>query len=142
MLEALSISLNKAAVLGFVTYLLGAAVLFALFQFIYTRITPHKEFELIRSGNVAAAIALGGAVIGFAIPASNVIAYSVSLLDFVVWAVIAAFVQLLAFLMTSLVLKGTSERIKKGEIAAGIYVAAVAISVGMLNAACMTPSSN
>ena len=142
MLEALSISLNPAAVLGFVSYILGAAVLFALFQFIYTRITPHKEFELIRSGNVAASIALGGAIIGFAIPASNVIAYSISLLDFVVWAVIAAFVQLLAFLMTSLVLKGTSERIKKGEIAAGIYVAAVAISVGMLNAACMTPSQN
>lgn len=140
MLEALSISLNKAAVLGFVLYILGAAVLFALYQFIYTRITPHKEFELIRSGNVAAAIALGGAIIGFAIPASNVIAYSVSILDFVVWAVIAAFVQLLAFLVTSLVLKGASERIKKGEIAAGIYVAAVAISVGMLNAACMTPS--
>ncbi|QJI43911.1 DUF350 domain-containing protein [Pseudomonas sp. ADAK2] len=142
MLEALSISLNKAAVLGFVTYIIGAAVLFGLFQFIYTRITPHKEFELIRSGNVAAAIALGGAIIGFAIPASNVIAYSISILDFVVWAVIAAFVQLLAFLMTSLVLKGTSERIRNGEIAAGIYVAAVAISVGMLNAACMTPSQN
>ncbi|WP_448094109.1 DUF350 domain-containing protein [Pseudomonas lini] len=142
MLEALSVSLNKAAVLGFVLYILGAAVLFALFQFIYTRITPHREFELIRSGNVAAAIALGGAMIGFAIPASNVIAYSISLLDFVVWAVIAAFVQLLAFLVTSLVLKGASERIKKGEIAAGIYIAAVAISVGMLNAACMTPSQN
>ncbi|WP_213941530.1 DUF350 domain-containing protein [Pseudomonas sp. dw_612] len=142
MLEALSISLNKAAVLGFVTYIIGAAVLFALFQFIYTRITPHKEFELIRSGNVAAAIALGGAIVGFAIPASNVIAYSINILDFVVWAVIAAFVQLLAFLMTSLVLKGTSERIRNGEIAAGIYVAAVAISVGMLNAACMTPSQN
>ncbi|AHZ71211.1 hypothetical protein OU5_4132 [Pseudomonas mandelii JR-1] len=134
--------MNKAAVFGFVSYILGAAVLFALFQFIYTRITPHKEFELIRSGNVAAAIALGGAIIGFAIPASNVIAYSISILDFVVWAVIAALVQLLAFLVTSLVLKGTSERIKKGEIAAGIYVAAVAISVGMLNAACMTPSQN
>lgn len=142
MLEALSISLNKAAVFGFVSYIIGAAVLFALFQFIYTRITPHKEFELIRAGNVAAAIALGGAIIGFAIPASNVIAYSINILDFVVWAVIAAFVQLLAFLMTSLVLKGTSERIRNGEIAAGIYVAAVAISVGMLNAACMTPSQN
>ncbi|KJH81976.1 membrane protein [Pseudomonas fluorescens] len=142
MLEALSISLNKAAVLGFVMYILGAAVLFALFQFIYTRVTPHREFELIRSGNVAAAIALGGAVIGFAIPASNVIAYSINMLDFIVWAVIAAVVQLLAFLMTSLVLKGASARIKNGEIASGIYIAAVAISVGMLNAACMTPSTN
>ena len=142
MLEALSISLNKAAVFGFVIYILGAAVLFMLFQFIYTRITPHKEFELIRAGNVSAAVALGGAIIGFAIPASNVIAYSISILDFVVWAVIAAGVQLLAFLLTSLVLKGTSERIKNGELAAGIYVAAVAISVGMLNAACMTPTQN
>ncbi|EXF91684.1 membrane protein [Pseudomonas fluorescens HK44] len=142
MLEALSVSLNKAAVLGFVSYIIGAAVLFAIFQFVYTRITPHKEFELIRSGNTAAAIALSGAIIGFAIPASNVIAYSVSLLDFAVWALIAAVVQLLAFLMTSLVLKGTSERIRNGEIAAAIYVAAVAISVGLLNAACMTPSQN
>ena len=142
MLEALSISLNKTAVLGFVTYILGAAVLFALFQFIYTRITPHKEFERIRAGNTSAAVALGGAIVGFAIPASNVIAYSISILDFVVWAVIAAVVQLLAFLLTSLVLKGTSERIKNGELAAGIYVAAVAISVGMLNAACMTPTQN
>ncbi|RON10974.1 hypothetical protein BK659_01710 [Pseudomonas brassicacearum] len=142
MLEALSVSLNKAAVLGFVSYIIGAALLFAIFQFVYTRITPHKEFELIRSGNTAAAIALSGAIIGFAIPASNVIAYSVSLLDFAVWALIAAVVQLLAFLMTSLVLKGTSERIRNGEIAAAIYVAAVAISVGLLNAACMTPSQN
>lgn len=142
MLDALFISLNKAAVLGFVSYLLGAVLLFALFQFVYTRITPHKEFELIRSGNVAAAIALAGAIIGFAIPASNVIGYSASILDFIVWALIAAVVQLLAFLMTSLVLKGASERIRKGEIAAGIYVAAVAISIGMLNAACMTPSPN
>lgn len=142
MLEALSVSLNKAAVLGFVSYIIGAALLFAIFQFVYTRITPHKEFELIRSGNTAAAIALSGAIIGFAIPASNVIAYSVNLLDFAVWALIAAMVQLLAFLMTSLVLKGTSERIRNGEIAAAIYVAAVAISVGLLNAACMTPSQN
>ena len=140
MLEALSISLNKAALVGFVAYLIGAVLLFMLFQFVYTRITPHKEFELIRAGNSAAAIALSGAIIGFAIPASNVIAHSINVLDFILWAVIAAAVQLLAFQATGLVLKGTSQRIVNGEIAAGIYVAAVAISVGMLNAACMTPS--
>ncbi|WP_287810981.1 DUF350 domain-containing protein [Pseudomonas sp.] len=142
MLEALSISLNPTAVLGFLLYVVGAGIFLALFQFIYTRMTPHKEFELIREGNVAAAIALGGAIIGFAIPASNVIAYSISLLDFVVWALIAGVVQLLAFFAASLVLKGVSARIQRGEVATGIYVAAVAISVGMLNAACMTPNTN
>lgn len=141
MLEALSISLNQTAVVGFVLYMLGAAIFLGLFQFIYTRMTPHKEFVLIRENNVAAAVALSGSVIGFAIPASNVIAYSVSLLDFVVWALIAGIVQLLGFLVTSLVIKNVSARIQNGELATGIYAAAVAISVGMLNAACMTPST-
>jgi putative membrane protein len=142
MLEALYVSLNTTAVLGFLIYLLGAAIFLGLFQLIYTRMTPHKEFELIRENNVAAAIALGGAVIGFAIPASNVITYSVSLIDFVIWAAIAGVVQLLGFFVTSLVLKGVSARIQRGEVATGIYVAAVAISIGMLNAACMTPNTN
>lgn len=140
MLDALQLSLNAPAVLGFILYILVAALLFAVFQFIYSRVTPHKEFALIRDNNSAAALALGGSLIGFALPASNIIAYSINILDVVVWALIAAVVQLLAFGATSLVLKGLSARIAKGEMAAAIYAASVAISVGMLNAACMTPS--
>lgn len=142
MLEALQMSLNASAVLGFLFYIVLAVVLLALFQFIYTRVTPHREFDLIRQNNTAAAVALSGAVIGFALPVASVISHSVSLLDFAVWAIIAAVVQLLAFLAVSLVLKDLPTRIQNGEIAAGIYVAAVAISVGLLNAACMTPTTN
>lgn len=141
MLEALQLSLNPAAVVGFIAYMLGAIALFVLFKVAYTRITPHREYQLIRDGNVAAAIALGGALIGFALPASNIIANSVGLLDFVVWAVIAGVVQLLAFFLVSLVLKDLPERIKQNDLASAIYVAAVSISIGMLNAACMTPAS-
>lgn len=141
MLDALSTSLNGQSVLGFLVYIAVAAILFGLFQLAYTRLTPHKEFALIRDGNVAAAVALGGALIGFALPASNVIAYSVNVLDAVVWAVIAAAVQLLAFTVTSLVLKDLSARISRGELAAAIYAASVSISVGFLNSACMTPST-
>ncbi|BAP46242.1 DUF350 domain-containing protein [Pseudomonas sp. 21LCFQ02] len=141
MLDALRMSLDAQAVFGFILYILVAALLFAVFQFIYSRVTPHKEFVLIRDNNSAAALALGGSLIGFALPASNVIAYSINILDVVVWALIAAVVQLLAFGATSLVLKGLSARIAKGEMAAAIYAASVAVSVGMLNAACMTPSN-
>jgi putative membrane protein len=141
MLDALSTSLNGQSVLSFLIYIAVAAILFGLFQLAYTRLTPHKEFALIRDGNVAAAVALGGALIGFALPASNVIAYSVNVLDAVVWAVIAAAVQLLAFTVTSLVLKDLSARISRGELAAAIYAASVSISVGFLNSACMTPST-
>jgi putative membrane protein len=138
--DALRMSLNTPAVFGFILYILVAAALFALFQFIYSRITPHKEFVLIRENNSAAALALGGSLIGFALPASNIIAYSIGILDVIVWALIAAVVQLAAFGFTSLVLKGLSARIAQGEMAAAIYAASVAISVGLLNAACMTPT--
>ncbi|WP_268798308.1 DUF350 domain-containing protein [Pseudomonas huanghezhanensis] len=141
MLDALRMSLSFQSVLSFLVYIIVAAVLFGLFQMAYTRLTPHKEFVQIREGNVAAAIALGGALIGFALPASNVITYSVSVLDVVIWAVIAAFVQLLAFTATSMVLKDLSARITRGELAAAIYAASVSISVGFLNSACMTPST-
>ena len=141
MFDALRQSLNATAVSSFALYILVAAIVFVLFQFIYTRMTPHREFELIRANNPAAAIALGGALIGFALPAGNIISYSVSILDFVVWVTIAAGVQLLAFIATSLVVKNLSSRIVNGEMAAAIYTAAIAISVGYLNAACMTPSA-
>ena len=49
--------------------------------------------------------------------------------------------QLIAFGLTSLVLRGLSRRIAQGEMAAAIYAASVAISVGLLNSACMTPSA-
>lgn len=141
MLDALALSLNATAVFGFILYIVVAVLLFALFQFVYTRLTPHKEFALIREGNSAAAVALGGSLVGFALPASNIIAYSVSVLDFVVWVLIAAVVQLLAFVGASVVLKGLSARIARGEMAAAVYSASVAISVGLLNSACMTPAA-
>lgn len=141
MLDALRLSLNAPAVTGFIAYISVALLLFWLFQFIYTRLTPHREFALIRDNNPAAAIALGGSLIGFSLPASNIIAYSVSLVDVVAWVVIAAVVQLISFGLTSLVLKGLSARIARGELAAAIYAASVAISVGFLNSACMTPAA-
>lgn len=142
MLEALQMSLPIESVIGFSMYIVTAALILILFQLAYSLVTPHKELQLIRDGNTAAAIALGGAIIGFALPASNIITHSVSLLDFLVWAVIAGVVQLLAFLFGHLVLKNLGHRILNGELAAGIYMASVAVAFGMLNAACMTPSAN
>ena len=140
-MDALKMSLPADAVLGFLFYMAGAAVLFALYAFIYTRLTPYNEFALIREGNSAAAIALGGALLGFAIPVSGAISHSISLLDFLLWSVIAGAVQLLAFAVVSVVVKGMDERIRRQENAAAILLAAVAIGIGMLKAACMTPAA-
>jgi putative membrane protein len=71
--EAVQMSLDPQALLGFSAYLLGSAMIMSIFAFLYTRITPHKEFVLIREGNLAAAVALGGSLIGFALPVSNLV---------------------------------------------------------------------
>ncbi len=66
LVDAVKMSLHLDAVMGFVLYLLVALLVFGLYACLYTRLTPHKEWTLIREGNVAAAIALGGALIGIA----------------------------------------------------------------------------
>ena len=41
-MDALKMSLPADAVLGFMLYMLGAALVFALYAFIYTRLTPYN----------------------------------------------------------------------------------------------------
>jgi putative membrane protein len=60
-----------------------SAGLAVLFLFLYTRITPYKEFVLIRAGNRAAAYALSGSLIGFVLPLYAVITHTSSLIDLI-----------------------------------------------------------
>ena len=127
-----------AGLIPFLMYFSLAIVLMLLFMRIYTWITPHHEWDLIRDNNPAAAIAFGGALIGFSLPLSSAITQSMSLLDCAVWGAVALIVQLLIFTVVRFLLKSLSERIIKSEIAAGIFTAACAIAVGLINAASMT----
>ncbi len=119
----------------------GLSLVFLIaFKFIYTLVTPHDEWALIKENkNLAAAIGFGGAVVGFAIALSGAASNSVSLLDFATWGGIALVAQLLAF---SLVRFGFMprivERIESNEVSAGTMLAATNIAVGLLNAACMS----
>ena len=53
------------------TLIFMSLALTALFLAIYVRITPYREFALIRAGNVAAAASLSGALLGFVIPLAS-----------------------------------------------------------------------
>lgn len=122
----------------FFAYLAVAIIITLLFVRIYTWLTPHDEFALIRANNSAASLAFGGALIGFALPLSSAIAHSLSLLDCAIWGLVALFVQVMTFIALRVTLKQLPERIQQGEVAAGIFAAATAIAVGLINAACMT----
>lgn len=122
----------------FAAYFALGIVLTALFAAIYMRLTAHDEIALIRQGNLAAALALGGNLAGFAIPLDKAISQASSIPDCIVWAVVALIVQLLVYVAVRALVPGLSTRIEENNVAVGAFLAIAAVSGGMLNAASMT----
>jgi len=118
----------------------GMACLFlAVFKRLYQVSTPYDERALIAAGNPAAAIALGGAIIGFALPLASALTVTANPIEFAAWALLAGVIQILAaFVVRRIVVRDMVERIEEGNIASAIYNAATSIGVGLLNAASMT----
>ena len=83
------------------------------------------------------AVSLGGAVIGFALPIAVSVAVSHNLYAMIGWGVVASVVQLLAFIAARLALPRLNESIPQGKLASGIFLASLAIGVGILNAGCI-----
>lgn len=105
---------------------------------IYMWITPYEDIKLVREGNTAAAVALGGAFLGLAIPLAGSLAGSVTALDILLWGIITLIVQLVCFKVVDLVLRGLPKRIAAGELAAAIFLAFVKISAGAIVATAVT----
>jgi putative membrane protein len=125
--------------LAFLTYFgVGLGVLFAAVAIVLL-ITPHSEITLIRAGNSAAAVAFSGTLLGLALPIHAVIQHSVSALDALIWGLVAAVVQVLAYFIADFASRTLSKQINDGVLSAGIFSAAIAISVGLVNSAAMTP---
>ena len=118
---------------------MGTAIGLTLFYIIvYVWVTPHAEITLIRENNMAAALAIGGSLLGFCLPLASAIANSVYLADVVVWGVIALLVQIALFYIVRLPIPKISERIEKGEMASGLWLGGASLAGGVLNAASMT----
>ncbi len=131
---------SLAGLMNFAVYFAIALLLLLVFKYLYTLITPHDEWKLVKDdANVAAATGFVGAVLGFALALAGAIANSVSLVDFVIWAVVALVAQIIAFaLVRFLLMPRIVQRINDNEVSAGIVLGGTSIAVGLLNAACMT----
>lgn len=105
---------------------------------IYTRITPYDELELIRGGNIAAAVSLAGASLGLAIPLAFCMAVSVNVVDIVMWGLVALGIQLAGFRVTDWLLRDLPGRIRAGETGPAILLASIKLSIAAINAAAIT----
>jgi putative membrane protein len=122
----------------FLAYFAVSLVLLTCFVAIYVRVTPHREFQLIREGNLAAAFSLSGALLGFIVPLASAIEHSVGLVDVIIWGLIALAVQIAAFVVVKLMIPTITDDIAAGKQAPGFFLGALSLGVGLLNAACMT----
>ncbi len=122
----------------FLLFFVAAAALTLIFVVLYTRVTRHNELSLIKKNSTAAALAFSGSLIGFALPLASTMINSVTVVEMVLWGLVALIVQVLVYLVIRLPMPRISERIEADEVAAGIWLGSCSIVAGILNAAAMT----
>ena len=110
----MTITQSLAGLPAFLLYFSLAMALLGLFIAVYVAVTPYKELTLIREGNQAAAISLGGAVVGFVLPLARAVTQSVSALDLVVWGLVALVVQVVVFFVVGKLVPRFAEAISDG----------------------------
>jgi putative membrane protein len=112
--------------------------LLALFAMLYAMITPYRELSLIREGNTAAACSYSGALLGFIIPLASAVTHSVGLPDMIIWGIVALIVQVATFFIVRLIFPSIVQDIPHNQVAKGIFLGVLSLTVGVINAACMT----
>ena len=130
----------QAFVNGFPSFLLYGGVTLALLAtgcVVHIVLTPMKEMKLIREGNVAAGIGVGGIIIGLAIPMAACLSSAASVYDLLIWGIVAILLQMLAFRVADLVLRDLPKRIERNEIGAALVLAAVKLAAALVMAAAL-----
>lgn len=103
----------------------------------YALITPFRERELIRQGNAAAGLVLGGAWVSLAIPLAATLASSGVWLDILLWGSVAVLIQLLTFMVFTLLYRGLRAAIDSGNLAAAALLVGVQLAIALINAGAM-----
>lgn len=128
----------QAFAAGFPVFLAHASVtviiLFAAAA-LYVLLTPHKEITLIREGNTAAAVSLGGVLLGLAIPLSASLRASTNVIEIGLWGAVTVVVQLLIFRLVDMLLRGLPRRIQDGEMSAAALLVGAKIATALIIAA-------
>jgi putative membrane protein len=115
--------------LGLILFVVGCGA--------YALLSPNQEIRRIREGDTAAAVSFAGALIGLAIPTAAAIVATTSIVDLGLWATAALVLALLAFRVVDVVMAGLPQRMRDGEVAAGVVLVAARIAAALIIAAAL-----
>ena len=116
-------------------HVLAGLILFAIACSAYAFLSPHQEVRRVREGEAAAAVSFAGVLVALAIPLAAAMIASRSLLELLLWAVAVLALALLAFRLVDLALAGLPQRMRNGEVAAAVLMAAAKLAVALILAA-------
>ncbi len=124
---------------NFLLYFGSSLAMIVASLYVYIRITPYDEIQLIREGNTAAALSFAGTLLGMTVAMASVIIYSTGWLDKVIWCVVALGMQLLMWEIVNWIFGNLQRGIAVDRcMADAIMLAASSLAVGILQAACFT----
>lgn len=129
--------ITLAALGNFLLYTFSSLVLLGIFGKIYQWLTPYHEQEQIKAGKLAPAISLGGALIGFTLPLLSVSYHGVNYVDFLIWAGIVGFLQIILFKALYWVIP---MQIEEDNKAIALIYSVLAFCVGLISAFSLIPS--
>jgi putative membrane protein len=125
-------------IVNYALHLIAAGLLLLVFFRVYSWATPFDEMTLIRQGNVAAALTLGGAMIGFSMTVASGLVHTDALLSFLGWSAAAAAIQLLTYILVTRLLHMSKQQIEGNNVAFGLLLASISISVGAVSAGALS----
>jgi putative membrane protein len=128
--------LTLQALLNFGLYFGIGIALLVCFTRLYILVTPYNEISDIRAGNVAPALSLVGAMLGFSFPLLSLSLHAVNIADFLVWGCVSGVVQLAVFKVLYMILP---RQVEANNVAAGTLYFGCAVVTGLLNAFSLIP---
>ncbi|WP_018152290.1 DUF350 domain-containing protein [Leeia oryzae] len=123
---------------SYLLYLLSGFALLAAFVVIYTKVTPIDEIDMICKGKASAALSFGGAFLGFSLTLASSVLHSNTYYLFLVWGIIAMLVQLLTYVIISRLIPSLNTELDNNNVAMGGLAGTISLTVGILNAACLS----
>jgi len=126
---------------GFPILMLHSSVTIAILLagvWLYIWMTPWDEMDLIRRGNNAAALSLGGAIIGLALPLAFAMAASVSVYEIILWGPVTLILQIIAYRIADIVLRTLPKRIEDGQMSAAVLLVSIKLAAAIVNAAAVS----
>lgn len=121
-------------VLMSLTYLATALILLTICITLYLWMTPYPELALIREGNIAAALSLGGASLGLTLPIASAIYFTHDIIEMMKWAAIGCAMQFILFQL----IRKQANAVQTGNVAVGLLLAYLSVSTGSLVAICIS----